>query len=251
MPEPREELRQALADLVARVPLGMRLGLEPMRAACNALGHPERTFAAVHVAGTNGKGSVCAMVESILRAAGKRTGMYTSPHLHRFAERIRIDGEPLDDAALARVLSDVLKRAPELSFFEVATAAAFVAFREAEVDVAVLEVGIGGRLDATNVIPPPLATAITRIALDHTDRLGPTLAHIAREKAGIAKAGVPLVVGSLDEGPLAVVEDAARAVGAPVVFAERDARAGEAVDNVRVGLAGGHQRENARVACVL
>src|SRR5215472_5152845 len=162
MPEPREELRQALADLVARVPLGMRLGLEPMRAACNALGHPERGFAAVHVAGTNGKGSVCAMVESILRTAGRRTGLYTSPHLHRFGERIRIDGEPIGDVVLAQLLRDVLRRGPDLSFFEAATATALVAFREARVDVAVLEVGIGGRLDATNVIPPPIAAAVTR-----------------------------------------------------------------------------------------
>src|SRR5450432_3466259 len=153
----------------------MRLGLEPMRAACARAGHPEAAFPAVHVAGTNGKGSVCAMVESIARAQRRTTGLYTSPHLCRFAERIRIGGVPVSDDALASLLERALDTGPDLSFFETATLAAFLAFRDAAVDVAVLEVGMGGRFDATNVIPLPRAAAITRIALDHTDRLGTTL----------------------------------------------------------------------------
>src|ERR1700685_738067 len=147
------ELAAVLRRLYERVPLGMRLGLGPMRDACARRGHPERAFSVVHVAGTNGKGSVCAMVESIARAHGLRTGLYTSPHLVRFAERIRIDGEPISDAALEAALAQALALGPDLSFFETATLAAFIALRNAKVELAVLEVGIGGRLDATNVIP--------------------------------------------------------------------------------------------------
>ncbi|HEV3190632.1 MAG TPA: Mur ligase family protein, partial [Polyangiaceae bacterium] len=211
---PEPSLAQALVELYRRVPLGMRLGLEPMRAACARSGHPEGAFAAVHVAGTNGKGSVCAMVESIARAAGLHTGLYTSPHLCRFAERIRIDGEPVDDAILARHLSRALDDAADLSFFEAATLSAFLSFREARVDVAIVEVGLGGRLDATNVLPTPRAAAITRIALDHTDRLGETLVEIAREKAGIAKPGLDIVLGSMPDEVRAAIDDVARDIGA-------------------------------------
>jgi dihydrofolate synthase/folylpolyglutamate synthase len=235
-------LEEALRDLYARVPRGMRLGLDAMREACAAMGNPEVAFPAVHVAGTNGKGSVCAMVEASARAAGLRTGMYTSPHLCRFAERIRIDGEPIDDATLAHLLRRVLDAAPELSFFETATLAAFVAFREAKVDLAVIEVGIGGRLDATNVSPPPRAAAITRIAFDHMDRLGGTLIEIAREKAGIAKPGVPIVVGPVDPDVRAAIDEVARAHGATTI----DGTLGEAL--VPPALPGAHQRANALVA---
>jgi dihydrofolate synthase / folylpolyglutamate synthase len=238
-------LDEALAKLYARIPLGMRLGLEPMRDACARLGHPERAFATCHVAGTNGKGSVCAMVESIARAHGLSTGLYTSPHLCRFAERIRLGGEPIGDRALAALLTRVLDGEPDLSFFEAATLAAFSAFRDARVDLAVIEVGIGGRLDATNVIPTPRAAAITRIALDHTDRLGPTLVDIAREKAGIAKPGLDIVVGPMAPEVRAAIDEVAAASGATT----------SGVDGVpapdRVGLPGEHQRENARVAAVL
>ncbi|HEY6461138.1 MAG TPA: folylpolyglutamate synthase/dihydrofolate synthase family protein [Polyangiaceae bacterium] len=241
-------LSDVLPRLYARIPLGMRLGLEPMTAACAAAGHPERAFPAVHVAGTNGKGSVCAMVEAIARAQGKRTGLYTSPHLCRFAERIRIDGEPVSDETLAAVLARALDAVPELSFFECATLAAFLAFRDAGVDVAVLEVGLGGRLDATNVIPPPRAAAITRIALDHTDRLGTTLEAIAREKAGIAKAGVDIVLGPMPAAVRAAIDGVAYAHGATT----------SSVDDLiafplpaHLGLAGEHQKDNARVAAVL
>jgi dihydrofolate synthase/folylpolyglutamate synthase len=218
----------------------MRLGLDAMHDACAKFGHPERAFEVIHVAGTNGKGSTAAMLERIARVGGKRTGLATSPHLCRFAERIRIEGEPLPDDLLTEALEDVLRLQPALSFFEAATLAAFVAFRQAKVDVAIVEVGIGGRLDATNVVPPPRAAVITRIALDHTDRLGETLEEIAREKAGILKAGVPCVLGPMTASVEAVIRARGVEVGATVRLAEpRD---------VVPGLAGLHQLANARVA---
>jgi dihydrofolate synthase/folylpolyglutamate synthase len=239
------DLAAGLSDLYARIPLGMRLGLEPMREACARTRHPERAFPAVHVAGTNGKGSVCAMVESIARAQGLRTGLYTSPHLCRFAERIRLDGEPIDEHTLASLLHEALGAGPDLSFFEAATLAAFLAFRAANVDIAIVEVGIGGRLDATNLIPTPRAAAITRIALDHTDRLGPTLVDIAREKAGIAKPGLDVLLGPMSPEVRAAIDEVARANGATT----SDARGIQPPQ--RIGLAGEHQKENARIAALL
>jgi dihydrofolate synthase/folylpolyglutamate synthase len=244
-------LAEALSRLYARVPFGVRLGLEGMREGCRAAGHPERAFEVVHVAGTNGKGSVSAMVAAIARAHGTRTGLYTSPHLERFAERILIDGEPIDDLALAPLLADTLDREPDLTFFEVATLTAFRAFQEAKVELAVLEVGLGGRLDATNVVPRPRAAAITRIALDHTDRLGATLDAIAREKAGIAKPGLEIVLGPLPCEARAAIEEVARAAGATTYLADDDAEATRFADTGRIALAGAHQRANARVAYVL
>ncbi|WP_437586476.1 bifunctional folylpolyglutamate synthase/dihydrofolate synthase [Sorangium sp. So ce1000] len=260
-----------LEALGQRAPRGMVLGLDRVREALSALGDPHDGLPAVHVAGTNGKGSVCAMVESIARAAGLRTGLYTSPHLSRFAERIRVGGEMIGDAALERALAAALERVPSpLTFFEALTVAAFVAFREAGVDLAILEVGLGGRLDATNVIAAPLCTAITSIALDHQAVLGPTLADIAREKAGILKPGAPAVLGPLDPEADAAIEAAAQAIGAgPRLRVARAGRAGEiAVGRsdhgaraarvagpgrreieVELGLRGAHQAENAGVAC--
>ncbi len=237
----------ALADLYGRIPLGMRLGLGAMEEACARLGHPERAFAAVHVAGTNGKGSVSAMVEAIARADGRRTGLYTSPHLCRFAERIRIDGEPIDDERLERWLAVALDDPANLSFFEAATLAAFLAFREAQVDVAVVEVGLGGRLDATNVLPTPRAAAITRIALDHTDRLGPTLVDIAREKAGIAKPGLDIALGPLPPDVRAAIDEVVQMHGATT--SSVDATSGRTPSVI--GLAGAHQVNNARIAAAL
>jgi dihydrofolate synthase/folylpolyglutamate synthase len=238
---------RALGDLYARVPLGMRLGLEAMRAACARADNPELSFEVAHVAGTNGKGSTCAMIESMARAAGRKTGLYTSPHLCRFAERIRIDGEPISDETLADVLERAVELGPDLSFFEAATLAAFLAFRDAQVDVAVIEVGIGGRLDATNVVPKPRVTAITRVALDHTDRLGDTLAAIAREKAGIAKRGVAMVLGPMAPDVRAAALDVALASGAlPIVMGDDpDAVARESLP---IALRGAYQNDNARIA---
>lgn len=249
-------LREALARLYARAPFGMRLGLEAMREASQRAGHPEQHLSVVHVAGTNGKGSTCAMLEAILRVDGKRTGLYTSPHLTRFAERIRIDGEPIDDDTLARCLTTALDVGPELSFFEVATLAALVAFAKLDVDVAILEVGLGGRLDATNVVPSPVACAITSIGLDHTRELGETLSAIAREKAAIAKNGAPMVIGPMPEEARRAAIDVAQRAGARVVPlpSEGVSALGDTAPcedlpaDVVVGLEGAHQRDNARVA---
>lgn len=238
-------LAAPLEALYARVPLGMRLGLEPMRKACARADHPEKAFRAVHVGGTNGKGSTAAMVEAIARAAGARTGLYTSPHLSRFAERIRIDGQPLEDDVLAVVLEQALAIGDDLSFFETATLAAFLAFRAAEVDLAIIEVGIGGRLDATNVLPAPACTAITKVALDHEDRLGDSLVGIAREKAGIAKRDCPLVLGpsfSRDAETRGAVNAIAKEAGARVVLAP------PLPAGTEIGLFGDHQKDNAAVA---
>lgn len=241
-PSAAARLGAALGALHARVPFGMRLDLAPMREACARAGHPERAFEVVHVAGTNGKGSTCAMLEAIARASGRRTGLYTSPHLVRFAERIRVDGAPLDDAPLADALEGALAFGPALSFFEVATLAALLAFQRAGVELAVLEVGLGGRLDATNVVPPPRCAAVTRVALDHQEVLGDTLGAVAREKAAIAKAGAPIVIGAMPEEAIAAVRAVAVASGARVLPLQELPR------GTSVAMAGAHQRDNARVA---
>jgi dihydrofolate synthase/folylpolyglutamate synthase len=238
-------LLDKLHALQARAPRGMVLGLDRVEDALHALGDPQRELACVHIAGSNGKGSTAAMVASAARAAGLHTGLYTSPHLCRFAERIQLDGAPLDDDAFDRALGAVLERCrPDLTFFESLTAAAFFAFREARVDVAVLEVGLGGRLDATNVIARPIAAAITTISLEHTAILGETLEAIAREKAGIWKRGAPAVLGPLpDEAERAAREVAAEVGASEVVRAAPSA--------LPLGLAGAHQAENAGVAVEL
>lgn len=249
-PAPSRGLSAALSELYARAPRGMTLGLGAMEGACQRFGHPERSFEAVHVAGTNGKGSTSAMVEAVARAGGARTGLYTSPHLHKFAERIRVGGAPIDDAHLDAVLTEVLAREPDLSFFEAATLAAFVAFRELRVELAVIEVGIGGRLDATNVLERPRAAAITRIAFDHQDKLGGTLVDIAREKAGIAKPGLTILLGPMSSEVEGAIAEAARAKGASTARAF-DLTRDVALDADRVGLRGAHQVDNARMAWAL
>ncbi|MEZ4407275.1 MAG: folylpolyglutamate synthase/dihydrofolate synthase family protein [Polyangiales bacterium] len=207
---------------------GMSLGLDAMRDALAHYGNPQRSIPCVHVAGTNGKGSVVAMVDAVLRAGGMRVGRYTSPHLHRFVERIAVDGEDADEARLLPIVDEVLRARedgdiPPLSFFEVATLAAWMYFRDAGVEAAVIEVGLGGRLDATTVCAP-VVTAITRIALDHTALLGDSLAKVAREKAGILKPGVKCVLGpslspSGEREAYAAIRSVAEAVGAPLQLA--------------------------------
>ena len=208
------DLAQALQRLYGLIGRGARQDLGAMREACARLGSPETQFPAVHVAGTNGKGTVAAFLSSMHRAAGKKVGLYTSPHLIRYAERIRIDGEPLDDATLATLINRVMDGSPDLTFFETTTLVAFLAFAEAKVERAILEVGLGGRLDATNVIPPPELAIITRVAFDHTEILGPSLRDIATEKAAIIKAGSRVVVGRLHPDALAVVEARCKEIGA-------------------------------------
>ncbi len=244
-------MNDVLKQLYARAPAGMKLGLDVMRSACAQFGHPERSFEVAHIAGTNGKGSVAAMLESMARRAGRRTGLYTSPHLSRFAERIRIDGEPIGDELLIPILGDVMAKCPELTFFEIATLCAFLAFRDAKVDLAVIEVGLGGRLDATNVIPSPRVTAVTHIALDHESRLGRDVASIAREKAAIAKPQVDLIVGAVDAHVAAAIAAEAHARGGMMSFAEHDVDALAIAQSVTLPLAGRHQVRNATVAAAL
>lgn len=250
---------ELLAPLVAR---GVNLDLGAMREALRASGDPHLAVPCVHVAGTNGKGSVAAFVHEALAAQGYRVGRYTSPHLHRVAERVVINGAPLDDAALCDEILRVRdERArgvlPPLSLFESLTLIAWRAFARAGVEIAVMEVGVGGRLDATNLCAPTV-TAITRIALDHTAWLGHTLAAIAAEKAGICKPDVPCVLGpALREGEARdAIDRIAASVRAPLIDAPRPALRGDACawaypeGEVRAGLAldGAHQRENASVA---
>lgn len=200
-----------------------------------SLGNPHLPSDYVHVGGTNGKGSTAALVESALRSSGQRTGLYTSPHLCDFAERIRIDGEPADERLLEDCALEVLIAAEreDASFFESATVLAFEAFRRSGCETVVLEVGLGGRLDATNVVDP-CVTVISSIDRDHSDYLGDTLEEIAAEKAGILKPGAPAVVGSLAPGPLDVVLARAAALGVSVDVLGRDM----SVEDVSVGLDG-------------
>lgn len=217
-----------------------------MRVALDRLGNPERAAPAVHIAGTNGKGSVAAMTESILRSAGLRTGLFTSPHLSRFTERIRVDGREVAGDDLAALDVDIVQSGVPLTYFEVGTVLGFRAFAEAQVDVMVLETGLGGRLDATSACQP-VATAITSIGHDHLEILGPTLTDVAREKAGIAKPGVPLFLGPLDSESDRAIAEVATSVGAPL------ARLGQDFPRVTAPtrLAGAHQAVNAALAVAL
>ena len=231
---------------------GVKFGLENIRAIVGRLGHPERAFRSVHVAGTNGKGSVTAMVDAALRAAGYRSARYTSPHLMDLTERFVIDGRPVSHSALIDAVALVREAVLELkgdgtlqadpTFFEVTTAVAFELFRNGGAEIAVVEVGLGGRLDATNVITPEVA-AITSIALDHQRHLGSTVREIAREKAGIIKPHTPVVVGALPEEARVVIEEVARDQGAEVIHADLSELGGR-----RVALPGRHQRFKASVA---
>lgn len=231
-------------------PLGMRFGLERVERALAALGRPDRAFPILQVGGTNGKGSTCAMAAAGLRAAGHRTGLYVSPHLVRFNERIQVDGRPIDDAALDALTAEIRRACPwheagapedRLTYFEFATLLGFLHFARARVDVAVVEVGLGGRLDATSAATPRV-TAVARIGLDHVQLLGDTVEAIAREKAGIFKPGVPAVVhASQPAGALEALRAEAARRGAPFHVAD-------AAWEGPIGLAGGHQRGNAALA---
>jgi dihydrofolate synthase/folylpolyglutamate synthase len=215
-----------LDRLFALETFGIKLGLENIAKLCAALGHPERSFRSLHVAGTNGKGSVTALAHAALVASGLRSARYTSPHLADLTERFVIGHQPVELPRLEAVTADVLDCADRLradgtlsvvpTFFEVTTAIAFELFRRAAVEVAVIEVGLGGRFDATNVISP-VASAITTIGLDHQQHLGPTLADIAFEKAGIIKPHVPVITGVLPAEAMAVVRRVAAEREAPLV----------------------------------
>jgi len=221
---------------------GMRPGLERIHALLDASGHPEADLRILHVGGTNGKGSVSALAEAILRAAGLRTGLYTSPHLLDITERIRIDGVPIAADALAAHVARLAPRveAGSVTFFEAVTALALVAFREARVEAAVLEVGLGGRWDATNV-GTPLTSVITRIDYDHQEHLGDRLADIAAEKAAIVKPGAVALSAAQAPEAMAVIEARCRAVGAPLLVEGRELTArlvATGLQSQRIDLAG-------------
>ena len=227
-PEMNLNYQAALDYLQGAEIFGIKLGLERIRALLAALGHPERNFASVHITGTNGKGSVSAMTESILRRAGLKTGLYISPHLSDWRERIQINGAPISPADFTAALAAVRRAAENLiavgqeppTQFEILTAAAFWVFSEMNVDYAVVEVGLGGLYDSTNVITPKLSV-ITNVTLEHADKCGGTLAGVARHKAGIIKPGVPVVTAA--EGmPLDIILATAQEQNSPCYVYGRD-----------------------------
>jgi len=239
----------ALAFLFPRTTT-IKFGLDTTRALLRGLGDPHTLIPSIHIGGTNGKGSVATLVAEALSAAGWRVGLYTSPHLVSFRERIRVDGVPISEAAVAMWTGRLEAQMQELgaTFFEASTAMAFADFAVRGAEVAVVEVGLGGRLDSTNVVTP-LVSVVTKIAMDHMRYLGDTLEEIAREKAGIAKPGVPFVIGERDPALVEVLRREAR----------RSVRAAGGRADIRVlppayewggplGLTGPHQRRNAGVA---
>lgn len=237
---------------------GPKFGIDRMRRLVAELGHPERSYPVIHVAGTNGKGSVSAMLESILRTSGWRTGLYTSPHLVKLGERVQVDRTLLTEAeivAYAAELQPVAARAAAFApdehatFFEFMTAMAFLQFQRRHVDLAVIEVGMGGRLDATNVVQPEIS-AITSIGLDHCAELGETVEQIAAEKAGIIKPGCPVVLGRLPPGAERVIRQVAAAQGAPV-HSVREAFGENLAGYPQTNLEGDYQRWNAATATLV
>lgn len=246
---------------------GIKLGLENIRNLLRASGDPQRNFPSVHIAGTNGKGSVVALLDSILRAAGYRTGRFTSPHLVQVRERFLVDGAFITPDALNECIEhfrEIARKSGNTpTFFELNTAIAFRHFHKARIDVALVEVGLGGRFDSTNIIIPEVA-AITNIGLEHTRYLGDTLAKIAFEKAGIIKKRVPVVVGEELPEPLGVIEGRAAELDAPLTRLGRDFAVrlsggtfdqavsytsdGLQIDNARLALPGPYQAQNAAVA---
>lgn len=261
------DYRAALDALFARTAGASKPGLERTEALLATIGDPHRAFPAIHVAGTNGKGSVCATLDALLSASGLKVGRYTSPHLVDFRERVLVGGVPIAPERVAEWLArhDRTIERTGATFFEATTALAFEHFAREGVDVAVVETGLGGRLDSTNVLERPVAAVVTTIGADHTDVLGETLPEIAREKAGIFKRGAPAVIGE-DEGPIAsVLEACAHERGASAVLrAGRDWRVADAtVDaagtafalltpgqrrELRTPLLGAHQAANAATA---
>jgi dihydrofolate synthase / folylpolyglutamate synthase len=270
------DISTAIAFLFSLERLGMKFGLENMMTICAALGHPERRFRSIIVAGTNGKGSVTAMTSAALHAAGLRSARYTSPHLERLEERFVIGEREVDAADLESAAQNVRETVERLvaagqlpglpTFFECSTAIAFELFQRADVDIAVVEVGLGGRLDATNVITP-IAAAIASIDFDHQELLGTSLDVIAREKAGVIKPGIPVVVGEMAPEAAAVIEETCRERGATFIDVPSRVRATSVMvagatrvtlqtaahdlSDVTLALRGRHQVRNAAVALCL
>jgi dihydrofolate synthase/folylpolyglutamate synthase len=257
VPRPRLPYKQALAWLYSLQRFGIKLGLENIRRlrdeCCSGVcvkrpalaAASASTFRVIHVAGTNGKGSVCAIIDSICRAQGYRTGLFTSPHLVTFRERIRVNGEMISENAVANGLTTIRNLVadwdPHPTFFEVTTALALKYFSEANIDVAILETGIGGRLDATNAVQSDISV-ITRIDFDHEEWLGNTLAEIATEKAGIIKPRIPVVCAPQRPKAEHVIRARATECEAPLQFVTGS------YDGSPVALRGHHQKQNAAVA---
>jgi dihydrofolate synthase/folylpolyglutamate synthase len=232
---------EARAYLLSLERLGIKFGLENITGLAKEIGHPERSYRSILVAGTNGKGSTAALLESILRSAGYRTGRYTSPHLVRLEERMMVAGEPISGEELASVVETVRGASERLrsegvlltepTFFEVTTACAFEFFQRKEVEIAVFEVGMGGRWDATNIVPAGM-TIITPIGLDHERYLGDTLEAIAQEKAATIKPGCPVVVGFLAQEVLEVIRAEAERQGSPLIETESEVEVRVAAETV-------------------
>ncbi len=245
------DYERTLAYLYARLPMFSRVGkaaykadLSNTHALMEALDHPERGLRCIHVAGTNGKGSTCHMLASVLQEAGYKVGLHTSPHLKDFRERIRINGAMIPEHTVVDFVERHQERFEPIgaSFFEWSVALTFHWFREQQVDIAVIETGLGGRLDSTNVVTPEVSV-ITNIGWDHADLLGGTLEAIAGEKAGIIKPAVPVVVGEAEGGILRVFEQRADEARSPLIRVEHDSPFPYELD-----LAGEHQQRNGRTA---
>lgn len=264
--------QEAIDYLYSRLPVFHRIGSKALKPGlvntlrlCEALGNPQDQFRSIHVAGTNGKGSTSHMLAAMYQSAGYRVGLYTSPHLKSFTERIRVNGHPIPDEEVASfvVKNKALIEAIEPSFFEVTVAMAFDYFARQSLDLAIIEVGLGGRLDSTNVITP-VFSVITTIGFDHTDILGNTLPQIAREKAGIIKESIPVVIGTTDLETEPVFKEVAASLQAPIYFADQlytvtDNGLSNSLRSVNVrstttdihlllDLTGGYQLQNARTA---
>ncbi|HZM06433.1 MAG TPA: folylpolyglutamate synthase/dihydrofolate synthase family protein, partial [Candidatus Saccharimonadales bacterium] len=239
------EAIQFLYDL--RV-FGLKFGLENTLRLAALAGHPEESLRFIHVAGTNGKGSTCAMLESIYRAAGRRVGLYTSPHLVAFTERIQVNRKPMAHADVVRLVEEMKSAAlfggpteERPTFFEVVTVMALKYFAEQRCDLVIWETGLGGRLDATNIVTP-LASVITNVQFDHQQWLGQTLPEIAREKAGIIKPGVPIITAANEPEAAQVIVETARQLASPLIVVTRP------LEGFEIGLAGEHQRLNGALA---
>lgn len=255
------DYRESLDYLYGLQRFGIKLGLENIQELLARLGRPEQGYGTLHVAGSNGKGSVCAALAEILRRGGYRVGLYTSPHLHSFTERIRVNGVAITEAEVAQLTAEIREQSSGIpaTFFEFTTALALLHFCRQRVDFAVLEVGMGGRLDATNAVTP-LLSVITPICRDHAEHLGAGLAEIAAEKGGIIKPGVPVVIGRQAPEVLPVLEAQAQQRQAPAFLCGRDfapVAAGDVfafrgmeveLEGLRPGLAGIHQHDNLALA---
>lgn len=250
-----------LKDLYTLQKHGIKFGLSQTANLLSGLGDPHLGRRVIHVGGTNGKGSVACLLESALRACGYRTGLFTSPHLVRFNERFRVNGQPLPSREITWLyerLREAMDQREAPTFFEAVTAMALDGFRARDTDIDIVEVGMGGRLDATNLVTP-LVSVITNISLEHREFLGDTLLEVAWEKAGIIKEGVPLITGAAEPEVLELFQRVCRERNAPEYRLDRDFRYGDEeglsfrgrrlrLDRAEVGLPGRHQRRNAALA---